>query len=142
MGSRAFQIPRFDLNNMRLDQGSQVRGRGKTVFDPGKLSMPACLAASPARARYHLLPSLTRSVGVHNIEYFDPAHLTLWRIRPCLSREEPWALMRTGGFAGRALLGLERIANRTCLRVPGGCTSVSVDVLQGWKKGLTETTAG
>ena len=71
-------MPRFDLNNMRLDQGSQVRGRGKTVSDPGKLCMPAWLAASPARASYHLLSSLTRSVGVDNIELFDPAHLTMW----------------------------------------------------------------
>ena len=66
---------------MRLDQGSQVRGRGNTISDAGKFCMPARPAASPARARYDLLSSLTSSVGVDNIELFDPAHLTLWRMR-------------------------------------------------------------
>lgn len=53
--------------------------------------------------------------------------------------------MRVGGFGVLGYgpwFGGEREANRTCLRVPGGCTAISMDALQKRKSGLTETTAG
>lgn len=60
---------------------SQVRRRGKTVLEVGNLDMTARLAASPTTAMIQLLPSFTSSIGVDDIETFDPAHLTLGSIR-------------------------------------------------------------
>ena len=52
------------------------------IWDFDNVRMPAWLNVGRAMTRYQPLPSLTKSIGVHNIELFDPAHLTLWNFRP------------------------------------------------------------
>ena len=78
---RAFRAPRFDWNIMRLDAGSQVGGGGKTIFESDSLSVRAWLTASSAGASHHPLSPFTSSIGVDDIESFDPAHLTMRRMR-------------------------------------------------------------
>lgn len=138
---RAFQTPRCNWHNVRLDAVSQVRGRCKMISEDDNLGMPAWLATSSAGAIQQALSSFTSSIRVYNVELFDPAHLTLWRTveRGALDLDEDWRLWVFGRLA---MVFFKREANRTCLRGPGGCTFISMDALHKWKNAFTETTAG